>query len=389
MIYKFAVIADIHWGAMNSATTFQNLEIFLEFIRQMKDNLDFVVIAGDYFDYRLQLNSKTALLSIEWFDRLIKTCKENGVKKVRMFKGTREHDNEQLEAFRPRYETEDGFFKLYNTTTKEELFDNLTCVFCPDENMNLTEYHETYWNQFIPHADIGFFHGNFDAILPEIEFNRIQEHNLPTMIYEYNKFARLIKGPLISGHWHIATQHRSLYYIGSYDRWKFGEEEDKGFIYGEYNTEDTSYYIHQVNNPLAREYRTLMYSSDGISSPEDFGDISEEIRKIIKDNHNIRIRVTYVLVAENPEAIVNFNNFQKIFSTNPQVKIVFKDLVKKESKKERSKEVAFEASKYDYIFNSDYKMIPEILHKFILESKTVDIPIEVIQKYVDKYLSGV
>ena len=56
MTYKFIVLADIHWGAMDSYTMYNNLEVVLEFIRQMQNELDFVIIAGDYFDYRLQLN---------------------------------------------------------------------------------------------------------------------------------------------------------------------------------------------------------------------------------------------------------------------------------------------------------------------------------------------
>ena len=33
---------------------------------------------------------------------------------------------------------------------------------------------EKYYNKFIPHPNIGFFHGNFDTILPDIEYNRIR-----------------------------------------------------------------------------------------------------------------------------------------------------------------------------------------------------------------------
>lgn len=386
MIYKFLTIADIHWGAMDSYIMYNNLQLFLEFIRQMKDEIDFVVIAGDYFDYRLQLNSKTALLAIKWFDELIDTCKNSNVKKVRMFKGTREHDNDQLEVFRPTHETDDGYFRLFNTTDSEELLPGLRSVYCPDENMNLTEYHQTYFSKFIPYPNIGFFHGNFDTILPEIEYNRIQEHNLSTMIYEYDRFSRVIKGPLISGHWHVKSDYESLYYVGSFDRWKFNEEDDKGFIYGEINTEDGSYFIHRVTNPLARNYKTLIVDSDQYSTPEHFASLANIINTKLKEDPDMKLRVSYLLSSTNEEALINFNIFQRQYSTSKQVRIDLKDLVKREAKKATKKRVEIEASKYNYIFDSDIKNIPAIVRQFIIDNKSVDVPISSIEKYLSKYL---
>ena len=386
MTYKFIVLADIHWGAMDSYTMYNNLEVVLEFIRQMQNELDFVIIAGDYFDYRLQLNSKTALFAIDWFDKLITTCRESGVQKVRMFKGTREHDNDQLEVFRPSYENEDGYFKLFNTTESEELLPGLQCVYCPDENMNLTEYHQTYYSKFNPTPNIGFFHGNFDTILPEIEYNRIQEHNLATMIYEYDKFSKLISGPMISGHWHVKNEHKSLFYVGSFDRWKFNEEDDKGFIYGEIDTDTHEYLIHRVNNPLANQYRTIIVNSDECYSPEHFAAVANILNESLKDDPDIRLRVSYLLSAPNDEALVNLNVLQKQYANSKQVKIDLKDLVKKEAKKIRKKQVEIESSKYDYVFDPDVKKIPEIVHRFILENKSVDIPVDTIEKYVNKYI---
>ena len=386
MIYKFIVLADIHWGAMHHKNMYNNLELVLEFIRQMKNNIDFVVIAGDYFDCRLQLNSKTALSAVRWFDKLIQTCKKSNVKKVRMIKGTREHDNDQLEVFRAPYESEDGFFKLYNTTESEELLPDLLCVFCPDENMNLKDYHQTYYSKFMPNPSIGFFHGNFDSILPEIEYNRIQENNLPTMIYEYEKFSRVIKGPLISGHWHVKNEYKSLYYVGSYDRWKFNEEEDKGFIYGEINTESDEYFIHRVRNPLARQYKTLIINSDECYSPEHFARLLDMIHDEIKKDSEVMLRVSYLLTNSNEEALINFTLFQKQVAVIRQLRLDLKDLVKRNTKKEKKKQVELEASKYHYIFDPSFTNISEIIHKFILDSKNVDIPSSTIEKYINKYL---
>ena len=98
------------------------------------------------------------------------------------------------------------------------------------------------------------------------------------------------------------------------------------------------------------------------------------------------LRISYLLNSPSDEAMINFNIFQRHYASIKQVKIELKDLVKKESKKAKKKQVEIEASKYNYIFNSDIKAIPSIVHKFILDNKNVDVPVETIEKYVSKYL---
>ena len=386
MIYRFITLADIHWGAMDSELTYQHLQYVLDFIRKMKNQIDFVVIAGDYFDYRIQLNSRTALLAVQWFDELVNTCKENGVKKIRMFKGTREHDNDQLEIFRPTYELGDGFFRLFTVTMAEDLFKDLRVVYCPDENLNLEDYHRDRWYAFVPNPDIGFFHGNFDTILPSIEFDRIQKHHLNTMIYQYEIFSRLIRGPMISGHWHNPTEYKSQYYVGSYDRWAFGEEEDKGFIYGAYNTEDSSYYIHRVKNPLARLYQTLVVTSDACSSPADFAVLLEKIRNLCDKDPMAKFRLNYIESTEDSTRKDTFDEFRKELSSLRQVKLNTTNLVKREEKTHERKRVETESKEFSYIFNRDIKAVPSIIQRFIRDKHNEDYPIEKIEKYVNKYL---
>lgn len=386
MRYSIVTLADIHWGAMDSTLMYQNLELVLQFIQKMKDQLDLVVIAGDYFDYRLQLNSKTALLAVEWFDRLIRTCKDSGVKRVRMFKGTSDHDNDQLEVFRPTYETEDPFFRLYDKTISEEVLPGFRCVFCPDENINLREYHRTYQSQFIPSPDIGFFHGNFDWKLPSIEFDRIQSHSIATMIYEYIKFARLIKGPLISGHWHVACEHEAMYYVGSYDRWAFDEEEPKGFLYTEYDTDSHSYFMYRIQNPLAREYKTLYISDENVKAPSEFSELTTTVDNLLCDNPDMKLRVVYIVSTDDSSTMLAFNTFQKKYATTSRVKITVKNLFNRERKKEKKQQTQIEASQYGYVFDTDLHKIPLIIQQFIKDKRGVDIDIDVVGKFVSKYL---
>ena len=381
MIYKFLALADIHWGAMDSQYTYENLRMVLKFIRRMKNEIDFLVICGDYFDYRIQLNSKTALYAIQWMDELVKTCKECGVKKIRILKGTQEHDNDQLEIFRPNYEDDSGYFRI-----SEQLFDDLRVVYCPDETINSREYHELHWREFVPNPDIGFFHGNFDYQLPEIEYKRIMDNHLPTIIYEYGRMSRLIKGPLISGHWHVPTEKGAAYYVGSYDRWMFGEEEPKGFLLGAYDTQTHNYLIERIENIQARVFKTRIVTSEEVSTPKEFSELASQIRDQLREDADMKLRILYLLSSEDIDILTTFNEFQRQFANNSQVRIVIKDLVKRAERKKKKEEVQLSSDKYDYVFNSDPKAIPDIIRQYIRDKRNIDIPSDVIVKYVGKYL---
>ena len=383
MIYSFVALADIHWGAMNATELYDHLQLVTEFIKLKSP--DFVVICGDYFDYRLQLNSKTALTAIKWFDEFINICKNNNVKKVRLFKGTNEHDNNQLEVFR-KYEKDDEFFKLFNVTTSEQLFPDLKVIYCPDENMEISEYNEAYSKEFIKNNNIGFFHGNFDVIMPKIEIDRIRKHHIKSMIYEYDRFSKLINGPLISGHWHNPQEYKSLYYIGSFDRWKFGEEEDKGFIYGEYNTDDFSYYIKRIVNPMAKKYITIIYENKNIKNIDDFNKIDRDIKDLLDKKCNVR--VLYIVDEISDENLLNFEALQKLYK-NKNVVFTLKDLNKKKKIKERlnQKNNEINSEEYNYILSKDVSEIPSIIQKYLKDKKDVDLDLEVIKKYVAKYIN--
>lgn len=386
MIYKFIAISDIHWGAMDCTLTYQNLTMVLEFIKKMKDQVDFLVICGDYFDYRLQLNSKTAITAINWFDQLVKTCKESGVKKIRLVRGTSSHDNDQLEVFRPAYVDDDEYVQIHNVTTSEELLPGLRCIFCPDEDMNAEEYHKTYISQFYPTPDIGFFHGNFDCVLPSIKLDQVRDQHLPTMIYDVHGFSRLIKGPLIAGHYHVAYSGNNLFYTGSYDRWKFDEDEDKGFLYGAYNTDDSSYYIHQVKNPLARIYKTIVVMDEDCHTTAHFSNLIGQIDQLLEDDPTMRIRVVYYLNNNDPATITNYNTFQTQFATISRVKIEMKNLAKKSKRDEEKESVRAQTSQLHYIYDKDRNNIPKIIRRFISDTKHQDLSEEEIVRCIGKYL---
>lgn len=382
MRYNIVSIADIHWGAMDPDEMYNNLQYFLDFIK-MRGDIDMVVICGDYFDYRLTLNSKAALKALRWFDELYNTCINSGVKRLRMIRGTKEHDNDQLEAIHPRETGE--FFKKFYVTTTEETLPGLNCIYCPDETLNLHEYEKLYMDQMMSIHDIGFFHGNFDIKLPKLVINQNLESEIPSIIYFKDYWSKFINGPMIAGHWHIFTDSDPLIYIGSYDRWIFGEEEDKGFLFTQYNTEDHSYYWKHIVNPFAKKYESIIIDNSLCISPDDFANLHNDIIDLKKFDPEMKIRVVYQITIDNEESLVNFNEFKNVISSMKNIKIDVKDFVKKRNKEKQKERVAISSGRYSYILNNPYD-IKQNIHEFLLRERNIDIPVEIIDSIIGKYI---
>jgi len=381
--YNILALADIHWGAMDPDEMYENLSLVLEFIKA-KGDIDLVVICGDYFDYRLTLNSKAALMALRWFDELYDTCISYGVKRLRAIKGTKEHDNEQWEAIHPNETGE--FFKKFYVNTIEETLPGLKCIYCPDETLNLDDYIKEYVANLVEICDIGFFHGNFDTQLPKMVIEQNLDAKIPSIIFFKDTWQRMIRGPLIAGHWHTFTDLDPLIYVGSFDRWAFGEEEDKGMLFIQYDTEDHSYFWNRVINPFARNFVTLSIDSGLVHTPDDFADVRKTIENLKSADSGIRIKVYYILTEEDSEAVANFNQFRNVVSSMRGVKVELKDLAKKSKRKQEKEDIAITSERYSYILDHPTDVINNV-HEFLLRERDVDIPVEVIEEMLGKYIN--
>lgn len=382
MKYNILAIADIHWGAMDPEETYNNLLYVLDFIKMKKD-IDLVIICGDYFDYRLTLNSKPALYALKWFDELYYTCQKNGVQKLRAIKGTKEHDNEQWEAIHPREKGE--FFKKFYINTVEETLPGLKCIYCPDETVNLKEYEKLYLENMMSLPDIGFFHGNFNTLLPDMVVQQNLEAEIPNIIYFKDIWEKLIRGPMIAGHWHTFTDQDPLIYIGSYDRWKFGEVDDKGFLFLQYDTEDHSYFWKRIINPFARRYESIILDSSMTRTPDDFAELRDDVLRLHEMDTSMKIRIVYQITVEDDEALRNFNQFRSMMSGIRGIKIDLKDLVRKKKKKHEKELIQKTQDQYGYILDNPMK-IRENIQEFLRRERGIDVSLEDIDMVIGKYL---
>ena len=79
MRYGIITLGDIHWDAFDISKQKEEMSLPLNIIKEMK-HLDLVVIAGDYYDAKLSLNSKAAKAAIDWMAALVSICKERNTK---------------------------------------------------------------------------------------------------------------------------------------------------------------------------------------------------------------------------------------------------------------------------------------------------------------------
>jgi len=380
-VRNILAIGDIHWGAIDAKTMYEHLYAVLYLLQKMEGKIDIIVICGDYFDYRLSLNSKAASLSVLWMTQLRDTAFHYGVKAIRVIKGTEEHDNNQLQVFK---NLEDDFFKIYTTNTVEEIC-GVKCLFCPDENINWKDYEEKYLENLMSIPDIAFLHGSFDIVLPDIVVQESEETSAKSVIYPYSTLSSLVKGPLISAHWHDAFDEEPLHYIGSFEAWAHGEQNNKGFAIIQYDESDGSYIYHRILNPLAREYRTIRNDTRLFTSAEDYSRLIEEVREIQSKNPGIMLRLMFTISNDDPKNSEYLTALRYAFINDRNVKVVIKDLVKRAEKEKRKKQSSQNSSKYAFLMDKNTK-ISQKIQEYLFTIKGKEIPIDVIEKYVKKYL---
>ena len=131
MKYKGVLIADIHFGAMPVDNLYNELQMFLDYIE--KKSLDFIVIFGDWFDRKLNMNSKDAKYSTLFFERICQIAMENDIK-IRIIQGTESHDNNQLEILDILAKNKQIDLKIIYEADDEELFPDFNVLYVPEES---------------------------------------------------------------------------------------------------------------------------------------------------------------------------------------------------------------------------------------------------------------
>ena len=168
MKYNGIVFADLHVGAMNLEQLHEEyVEMLINRIKE-KNKLDFLIIAGDFFDHKFYLNDKESIMAYYMLNELIEACKEKKCK-IRIVYGTESHECNQYDILSNIDAYDD--VKVIKSVEEEELLPNMNVLYLPEEHIvNKKEYYKDYF-QNINKYDYIFGHGVIREVMHEISIH--------------------------------------------------------------------------------------------------------------------------------------------------------------------------------------------------------------------------
>lgn len=376
--YVGAIIADVHWGAFKAQLLYSEMkELTLDTLDKMAI-LDFVIIAGDFFDDKISMNSDHAKYSMEYLSRLLDICKKKNAK-LRIVKGTESHDNRQLEIFGILNKKDEYDFKVVETVSTEWMFDDFHVLYIPEEYIvDKEEYYKDYLDK---EYDMIFGHG----LVNEVMFVATKQESEATMakapVFKSEELLKICKGPIFFGHIHIPQIIKErFFYVGSSSRWCFGEEQDKGFYLVTYET-DTNQFITEFKvNKKARRYDTVVidYKSplfeDKHQNQLEF--LMNLAQTLVIDY--LRLEINIPEDYPNPALLTHTINEAFLKYSNIKTKIINNNKARKE--KETEQKVNLLLEKYGFIF--DNISHEEKISKFIKIKYNRNIPLDRLRQYL-------
>lgn len=382
MIFNVAVISDIHFGAIKADQLYMELKTqFLDFIKT--HYIDMIVIAGDFYNSILSLNSQSSIASFTFMSELVEICEEYNIRYIRIIEGTLSHDNFQILNFRNYCNRDEIDFKVITKVMDEELENGIRILYIPEEYVeNTYEYYRDFLNVPKKYYDFIFGHGMFKEV-SMVNITNEGERNIgKAPIWDSKLMVSICQGPIFFGHIHISQIIRKhIYYTGSFSRWVYGEENEKGFYIFSYDTKTCKYMVDFIENKCAKKYDTLTFNvEEGLKSG-----ISPE--SVIKTARNLKVdnlRISLIIDGSDPDVNINFfiTALKEHYANKSNYKIHIID------KREKLRQEVIEAkvndlrTAYDFLFARDVPIETKI-HKFIKRKYQKDISEEKVREYLD------
>ena len=358
--YEGVVIADIHIGAVDTTHLKYELdEVFIHYIETL-EKLDFIIIAGDYFDHRLTLGEDASSFAISLMDKIVKISKKHHKPEIgkycpiRIVYGTESHEVNQYTVFSIYENRTDIDFKVIHSVSDEELLPDMKVLYIPEEYILSKE--DTYRDYLYSDKeyDYIFGHGIITDIMIALSPAKFDGTRKRVPTFSSEELENVCRGEVYFGHYHVNSEvDESVYYCGSYTRWCFNEETPKGFYHITCNPKKLYFHHEFIENELAPKYMTVSFNADEklFSSTDDLIDEMNRRDKTMKDLGIEHTRYVFNL----PDGYENDAAFKKVLSEryrdNSSVKIKI-DNDTSDVKYKADKEVLNEMkNKYGFIFD--------------------------------------
>lgn len=268
-----AHIADIHFGVMDPYITYTILmDQFVKPLSEM-NVLDIVSIDGDLFEHKFMASSDAVVYAIYFIQALIEVCKQKNATLL-LISGTGAHDADQMRLFFPYMKRNDVDIRVIMSTTFEYVKGKR--ILCIPEQYNKGE---DFYNGFLLRAgpyDACYMHGTIKGGIAgknERDLDSVREP-----VFDEEDFGGCL-GPIISGHNHVHSTYASnaFFYTGSPIRWKFGEEQAKGWILLFHNIRERWFKVHFETINSFR-YDTLQFGEIMQSDPNTIIQYIEQVK---------------------------------------------------------------------------------------------------------------
>lgn len=344
-------ISDIHFGAMDPKYQYQILcEQMINKLEYV--NFDIISLDGDLFDHKFMSNSNVIMYASMFIDKLVSLCRNKNATLV-IIHGTYFHDADQLKLF---------YHYLEDTSVDIRIIENVRFEYIKGAKIlcipELYGKDESYYDNFLKYSgtyDSVFMHGTIKGSIYGTNNSGMGKDKSP--IFDIEDFSNC-RGPIISGHVHTSgCFYGYFYYNGSPYRWKFGEEEDKGFLIVLHNLDTHEHYV-ELQPIKCFRYDTINLDHMLMSDPKEVIDYITRLQ----NNGIDYIRVEFDNVNQN--TIPNINIIKKFYRNNQRIKIEA-DLKNDRYIKE-DKEVMDKYTGYDFILDkslSEYDILTQYINK--------------------------
>ena len=208
-------------------------------------------------------------------------------------------------------------------------------------------------------------HGGFDLVMPDFLVQQANSDALSTnLIFMYEDLEALIHGPFVAGHWHTGDEYRHLTYVGSFDRYSFGEDEMKGFCIYEYNTETEEYRKVKIPNFLAHVFKTYEVYISQYKGVEEYQALMQAVDANLAADPEMQIRILVRIDEDRPDTDQQIENLKFYYASERRVHFTIVNKLHKDEKKKK-KEIKKKLDKTYGFFYYKHLTVAQKIHKFI------------------------
>ena len=344
-------MADLHFGAFNPYTQYQILMEQVVAKISLLPKIDIISIDGDIFDHKVMSNSDTVLYATKFVDQLVRLSAEKNATLV-ILAGTYSHDFDQLKLFYHYMDNNpnSGIDVRVITNIQYEWIKGARILMIPE----LNGVDESVYQKFLFGAgwyDEAFVHGTFEGSV----YGNITTGNSRLLTAKDFMYC---KGLAISGHVHKSGCFQGFYYYcGSPYRWKFGEEEEKGFLIVAHDLDTQIHYV-DFQPITSFRYDTIFLDELVSEDPKKICDYINE-RRVREGIDFIKVKFR-VPIAPSSKTIIN-----NYYRTNPTT---FVEFMPPEEVEKAKQEEAIMNSQYNYLIDSTISDFERFV-RFVNESE--------------------